>query len=546
MRFGKHGQILAFACALPIFGAACGGVESEEGSEFSQTEVSELTPTQCTPPIALASIANPTTVVGNGTAASCTEAAFATAVSRGGVITFNCGAAAATIQITTQKELPRNLNTVIDGQGLITLDAGGRTRIFNFAGPGWRATRNSVTLQRITLANGRASGTPLPPAPAPCASGFAYDGGGGAIMMRDGVLRVIDVTFRNNRAASPGPDVGGGAINARGSLELTVTNSRFEGNSASNGGAITSLFSTVNVVNSTFSDNASTGTGGNFNDPSCPVQPLNNARERGSGGNGGAISVDGGEVSALNLSCNTFLRNTAGHGAGAVFRTANASRQATNIDRSTFDQNTSAYGGGAFYFTNAELTITNSLFNGNSAPRAGVLQADNTNVTLVNDTFTQNSATTGNGGAIAMFAPGIARATNVSFVANHADAGSGKFGGAIAGNIIWTINNSVFLNNTAQDAWNPMTCTQVGNGTGNLQWPRNHVVGNRPDSACVNGITFADAQLSALQDNGGATLSMIPSMTSPARGIGRSCPATDQRGVARAANACTAGAVEAN
>ena len=39
-------------------------------------------------------------VVGTGTAASCTEAAFANALSGGGTVTFNCGGAA-TITLTT-------------------------------------------------------------------------------------------------------------------------------------------------------------------------------------------------------------------------------------------------------------------------------------------------------------------------------------------------------------------------------------------------------------------------------------------------------------
>jgi len=79
--------------------------------------------------------------------------------------------------------------------------------------------------------------------------------------------------------------------------------------------------------------------------------------------------------------------------------------------------------------------------------------------------------------------------------------GSGHFGAALAGGVVWTISNSIFANNTSRDSWSPMTCTTTGSGSGDLQWPQNHVVGNQADSACVSGIRFADAQLSALQDN---------------------------------------------
>src|SRR5687767_14234565 len=45
-------------------------------------------------------VSRPTTVVGTGTPQSCTGAAFVAAVARGGVITFDCGPAPATITLT--------------------------------------------------------------------------------------------------------------------------------------------------------------------------------------------------------------------------------------------------------------------------------------------------------------------------------------------------------------------------------------------------------------------------------------------------------------
>ena len=48
---------------------------------------------KCTPPAdaALEDVANPTTVIGDGSAASCTGKALVDAVAKGGVIPFNCG-----------------------------------------------------------------------------------------------------------------------------------------------------------------------------------------------------------------------------------------------------------------------------------------------------------------------------------------------------------------------------------------------------------------------------------------------------------------------
>src|SRR5262245_43150569 len=59
-------------------------------------------------------------VVGNGTPASCTEAAFDAALTTGGTITFNCGPAPFAIPITSRKSI--NADTTIDGGGKITLD----------------------------------------------------------------------------------------------------------------------------------------------------------------------------------------------------------------------------------------------------------------------------------------------------------------------------------------------------------------------------------------------------------------------------------------
>ena len=51
------------------------------------------------------SVASPTTVIGNGTPASCTSAAVVAAVANGGVITFNCGANPLTITLAATAKM---------------------------------------------------------------------------------------------------------------------------------------------------------------------------------------------------------------------------------------------------------------------------------------------------------------------------------------------------------------------------------------------------------------------------------------------------------
>jgi hypothetical protein len=494
----------------------------------------------CDAPILAVDVSHPTTVVGTGTASSCTEAALSSALVKGGVVTFDCGGAA-TIAIASELTLAKGKDVTVDGGGKVTLDGGGKTRLFHFDGGNFRVTKTVITLQHLTLTGAKSTGTKIPPAPAPCSQGFETDGGGAAVLVRDGVLHVVDVTFVGNAAASPGPDVAGGAVYVIGSLDTTIVLSRFVGNTASNGGAVGSLFSNLTLANDTFTANLATGTGANSTDNACQAARGN---EVGDGGNGAAVVMDGGEEFAVSICGSVFANNTGGALGGAVFRTPDINRQKTTIDRSTFDGNTSK-GGGALYFHHSDLTVLATTFSNNSAEGAGAIQADDTTLDMTNVTLTNNSATKSLGGAVSLFGNG-GHLVNCTFEGNHADAGSGIFGAAIAGNTTFTIDNTVFANNTTKDAGAPMTCQDGSStGAGDVQWPRNHLVGSNPDSACVAGITFADAKLDALKDSGGPTKTMTPLTGSGAIGIGKACPAFDQRGKPRKQpDGCTAGAVE--
>lgn len=96
-----------------------------------------------------------------------------------------------------------------------------------------------------------------------------------------------------------------------------------------------------------------------------------------------------------------------------------------------------------------------------------------------------------------------------------------------------------------------MTCNvaEPMEGAPNLQWPTQRVgedgaPSDQADNPCTAGITWADAQLEALADNGGPTHTRAPAAGSPAHGAGTGCRATDQRGEPRPAEGCTLGAVD--
>lgn len=287
----------------------------------------------------------PTTVVGTGTAASCTFGQLSAAVTKGGIITFDCGSAPVTIPVTATLNLPFNKDTVLDGGNKITLDGGGAVQILRWDSPNFQALEFRLTLQHLVLVNGKTTPTEaIPVAPAPCSQGW-NDGEGGALFMRDGNLTVIDSTFTNNQAAPLGPDTGGGAIYILGSKHgALIVSSTFTGNKASNAAAVGALFAELDIYDSLFSGNTAVGNGAN-NDDAKKCSVMNNGQhEIGSGGNGGAIYSDGQSVN-VTLCGDAVLGNAAGAGAfgGGLFFTSNNMAGILSITDTTMTGNTGGH-----------------------------------------------------------------------------------------------------------------------------------------------------------------------------------------------------------
>ena len=292
-----------------------------------------------------ADVSNPTTVIGTGTAASCTFAALNSAATAGGVITFNCGADPVTIKVTSVMNLPTSKNTVVDGGRKVTLDGGGTSQIFRFDHGDFRVNDFGLTLQHIAVVNGKSTPTQMiPTAPAPCSQGY-NDGQGGAIYVRDGYLVVVDSIFTNNVGAPSGPDTGGGAIYVLASKGgVWIVNSTFMNNQAANAGAVGGLFAELNVYNSLFSGNKATGHDGNSDEPDKCDVTNNGQHETGSGGNGGALYSDGNDVN-VTLCGDAILNNAAGTNAfgGGLFFTSNNFGGTLTIKDTTMTGNTGRY-----------------------------------------------------------------------------------------------------------------------------------------------------------------------------------------------------------
>ena len=493
-------------------GSASGGVSATGGAGPSggASGASGSAGTGGAPPstcdaLAPVDTANPAHVVGDGTAASCTEAALRVAATAGGTIVFDCGDDPVTITVSSTIVLTKE--STLDGGGLVTLSGGGNARIL-YLDSGYDQTTPRLTVQRLAFRDGASE-----------ASGEDTADGGAAIYRDGGSLTVIDCDFEDNHAPATGQDLAGGAIYGFGGGETVISGSTFRGNSASDGGAVGSLNGDLTIIDSVFTDNAATGTDGN----------------PGNGGCGGAIYMDGGDETAT--FCGVVVAdNTAGAVAGGVFRVSNSSDGTFTMDRSTVTGNrvTPMDDGnaGGMYLQGLDLTITASTIAGNEAYYNGGLWIHGREADLTNVTIAENTAFGSNGGGLWLSNEPTGTLLNCTIANNRATA-QGMVAGAIFGAGL-VLKNTIVSGNTAM--YTPGCDARHGSGATNLQFPAG--------ALCTEGPTIADPLLGALGDNGGATQTLVPAATSPAVGLGTQCPPTDQRGEPRA-EPCTAGAVEA-
>ncbi|HEY0136273.1 MAG TPA: choice-of-anchor Q domain-containing protein, partial [Nannocystis sp.] len=494
----------------------------------------------CDPPVQLVDVGAPDQVVGDGSAASCTEAALAVAVAAGGIVTFDCGAEPVTITLTQALAVVKDL--VLDGGGTVTLSGGKATRILDMNTGNFEATGPLLTVQRLRFVDARSSGTQIP-------LGTDVDGGGGAIFHLGGSVTAVDCDFENNEAATLGPDVSGGAITGIGVGATVIVGCNFKNNRAANGGAVGGLHTALTIVNSTFTGNQATGTGANY------INEM--GQQAGQGGNGGAIVMDG-SGRPLTICGVTVAGNTGGAFGGALFRTGYEGEPSV-IDRSSFldnevpdhDDDALPSGAGGLYIQGTAVTMTATTVARNKARSAAGLwvlghgqqqaRADLTNVTLAdNETWPQRDFTErGIGGGLVIGDNTVGTLLNCTISGNAAQFASGI--GRVSD---LTVRNTI-ISNIAENEYTPLNCTgssfatPPGAGDHNLQWPN----GQKDDMDCTPGIVRVDPMLGALADNGGPTQTVSPLAGSPALAAGSECPTTDQRGMPRG-EPCTIGALE--
>ncbi len=293
------------------------------------------------------------TVVGRGTPASCTSRAVVRAVARGGRITFDCGPDPVTIAMEqTAKVVNTSAKVVLDGGGTVTLSGQGQRRILYMntcdRAQVWTTSHcNDQAEPRLVVKRMRFVGG--------SSVGETTDGGGGgAIFVRGGRLKVLDSQFTGNRCDRTGPDLGGAAVRVldqHRDRPVVVKRSTFTGGRCSNGSALSSIGVSWRVLDSTFTGNRAIGRGAN---PSRSGTP--------GGGSGGAIYMDGNDIHLV-VEDSTMTGNRAREGGGAIFFVSNDRSGTLTIRGSRLEDNPSA---GfetlpGIFFLGARRTITDSM-----------------------------------------------------------------------------------------------------------------------------------------------------------------------------------------
>jgi predicted outer membrane repeat protein len=363
-------------------------------------------------PDSLAKAAN--AVVGNGTAGSCTEAAFNSALttvqsSGGGTITFNCGAAQKTITFTVQKVV--NLtNVTINGNNLITLNGSLGVRHF-FVGNGV-----TLTLQNITLR----MGDPL--------------AGGGAIEINESDVVLSSVQISNNYAST----IGGALYCYGGTSQVTITNSLLENNSAAtSGGAIYNDGCEITIDNSSLIGNTVSANGGAIFNAQLGNLTVNDSLfQNNEALDGAGMYNEANGIVTLNRV--EFLLNHGGYGGGVE------NGGTITVNDSLFDTNTVTGSGGGFWNLFGTATINRTTFNNNSAAEGGGVNSYGNHIEVNQANITNNTAS-GSGGGI-YHGGGTAFFSNLTISGNQADLGGGIHQHS-DDNL--TLTNATVANNTA-------------------------------------------------------------------------------------------------
>lgn len=451
----------------------------------------------CTPALSLLGLPY-TSLVGSGTAGSCTEAALREAVEKGGHIGFRCGRAPVTIEVTAPLQV--RSETSIDGANSVRISGAKRSAVFILA------SLQKLRLERLEILNGVTS-TP--------------DSGGALSCDKGGTIEALDVTFRDNENISNDPKFArsAGGVSARDS-NVVFENCQFVGNRGGVGAAVGGNYANITVSNSSFIANITDDTGA-----------------------GAGVFVTGMREGkgSLRICGSLFSGNVARQG-GAVYTCGFADDQ-VEIDRSAFIENAATSQGGAIWSGCNGRTIIRdvSAVKNFAEGYGGALWLQGPYPVVQNTTIANNYTKRegGVGGGIFVEGEGVTL-RSVTLAQNQA-----FYSGAIFHKSA-TASACLITGNKATNPYGVMHgCNaKFALGSENYVFPATVLSAdpnNQPCDAVEYGI---DPGVAEVRWNGGPTPTLRVGRGSPAAGSVRECLAVDQGGQPRA-SPCTAGAWEA-
>ncbi len=260
---------------------------------------------------------------------------------------------------------------------------------------------------------------------------------------------------------------------------------------------------------------------------------------------GGGIRTNGdGHTVTVSIS-NSIIQNNSATAAGGQGGGLSLDTGSQDTITNSLIQNNSVGGSGAGIFVGGgPNTVSQSLILNNSAPTdigGGVYGSAGT-LTLLNDTIYGNTGT--GGGGVGSGNTGTINIINSTIFGNSSNNGGVSGGGidTVNGGTAVQVSNSIVASN--QNTGGLMNCHDpiaiLTSGGYNMSDSGECPFASGGDRLTIN------PKLGPLQNNGGSTntLALLPG--SPAIGavLNSSCPATDQRGVTRPANACAIGSYE--
>jgi fibronectin-binding autotransporter adhesin len=375
----------------------------------------------------------------SGTVSPCNEGNFDTALSGGGLVTFNCGGPA-TITATAMQII--GADTTIDGfngGNPLTLTANSNVLMFIVQ------SGKTLTLTNLTIAGVNSS-----------QGAIIYNGG----------LVISNAKFLNNAnygVEGNGPltitnsiirgNTGVAAVEVSQNGRLSVTNSQF----ISNTGYAIWTRAAADVSDSQFFSNTTTGAGAGagiflddsgFNPLTLTVTSSQFMTNSAYGG-GGAIYASGGLVTISNT---LFISNSTTNGGGALSYQAILARDGLQVLSSTFRRNNnsaiSVNGSGG-----APFLLADSIIQDNLGPTfiAGVASGGS-NLTVSHTHFIHNVSTANYAGALESGGP--VTITDSLFENNTGQYSGAAFmdnggGGSVPASFTDTVTGSAFWGNTA-------------------------------------------------------------------------------------------------